>query len=162
MVCGGDLRLMEDYVELHAGSAFSFLRGGSTPEDLVKTAVAQGMPSLAITDRMGIYGAVRAHVLAKENGIKAHVGAELVMEDNTVLPVLAATRTGYQNLCRLLTSAKLKAAKGEGRASWSELGQWNEGLIALTGDHEGPLLSAWHRGEKRVMESALERRGEGW
>jgi error-prone DNA polymerase len=112
---------------------------------------------LAITDRMGIYGAVRAHVLAKENGIKAHVGAELVMEDNTVLPVLAATRTGYQNLCRLLTSAKLRAAKGEGRASWSELGRWNEGLIALTGDHEGPLLSAWHRGEKRTMDSALEK-----
>jgi error-prone DNA polymerase len=147
---------MDDYVELHASSAFSFLRGGSTPEELVKTAWAQGLPSLAITDRMGVYGAVRTHMLAKENGLKAHVGAELVMEDNTVFPVLAATRNGYQNLCRLLTSAKLRAAKGEGRASWCELRQWNEGLIALTGDLEGPLLAAWHRGEKRTMESALE------
>lgn len=147
---------MNDYVELHASSAFSFLRGGSSPEELVNTAFVHGMSSLAIIDRMGVYGAVRAHVLAKENDLKAHVGAELVLADNTVLPVLAATRTGYQNLCRLLSTTKLRSAKGEGRVSWADLAQYHEGLIALTGDREGPLLSAWNRGDKRTMETALE------
>ncbi len=145
------------YTELHATSAFSFLRGGSKPENVVRTAFAHDMPALALTDRMGLYGAVRAHMVAKETGMKAHVGAEIVMEDNTVVPVLAATRPGYQNLCRLLTVAKLRAAKGEGRASWSELEQFSAGLIALTGDEEGPLLSRWHRGDKPGAAAALDR-----
>lgn len=145
------------YVELHASSAFSFLRGGSNPEDLIKAAAHQEMASLAVADRMGIYGAVRAHMVAKENGIQAHVGTEVVMEDSTVIPVLAATREGYQNLCRLLSVAKLRASKGEGRVTWPELKQYNTGLIALTGDMEGPLLTEWHRGNRSGMEDALQR-----
>ena len=146
-----------DYVELHATSAFSFLRGGSGPEDMVKAAAYHDMASLAVTDRMGIYGAVRAHMVAKENGIRSNVGAEILMEDNTVVPVLAATREGYQNLCQLLSVAKLRAAKGEGRATWAELKQFSAGLIALTGDEEGPLLTEWQRGNPSGMETALNR-----
>lgn len=148
---------MADYVEFHATSAFSFLRGGSNPEDLVKAASAHGVQALAITDRMGVYGAVRAHMVARENGIKAHVGAEVVLQDGAVVPLLAATREGYQNLCRLLSVAKLRAAKGEGRATWSELEQFSGGLIALTGDVEGPLLSRWREGDAAGLSAALDR-----
>ena len=71
-------------------------------------------------------------------GKAAIVGAELTMEDDSVLPVLVKTRTGYQNLCRLLTRAKLRAAKNESRITWQEMEEFAEGLIALTGDEEGP------------------------
>lgn len=145
-----------DYVELHAASAFSFLRGASKPEELVALAARLGLPSLAILDRMGVYGAVRAHMLAKECGLRAHLGAELVLEDGGVLPVLAKTRQGYQNLCRLLSKAKLRAPKGEGRVQLGELEGACEGLVALTGDREGPLLRAWHRGDRQGMADRLD------
>ena len=131
------------YVELHARSAFSFLRGGSSPEALVAEAGRLQLPALALCDRDGVYGAVRAHMTAKEAGLRALVGCELTLEDNTVLPLLVASQTGYRNLSGLLSTAHLRAPKGEARVSWDELAACNDGLIALTGDHEGPLLSAW-------------------
>jgi error-prone DNA polymerase len=143
------------YVELHATSAFSFLRGGSSPEQLVNAAASLGLPGIALCDRNGIYGAVRAHMAAKEAGVRSWVGAEIVMEDGDVVPVIASTREGYQNLCRLLTVAKLRAEKGKARATWEELARYSPGLVALTGDQEGPLLRAWHRGERATMEEKL-------
>lgn len=143
------------YVELHASSAFSFLRGGSSPESLIATAAQLGLPGLALCDRNGVYGAVRAHVAAKEAGLRSWVGAEIVLEGDDVVPVIAATREGYQNLCRLLTVAKLRAEKGHARATWEELARYSPGLIALTGDGEGPLLRAWQRGDPAAMEAQL-------
>lgn len=129
------------FVELHARSAFSFLRGASSPEALMQRAAELGMTHLAITDRDGVYGSARAHYKAKELGMHkaAIVGAELTMEDDSVLPVLVKTRAGYENLCQLITRAKLRAAKNESRIAWHELEELADGLIALTGDEEGPL-----------------------
>jgi error-prone DNA polymerase len=131
------------YVELHARSAFSFLRAGSLPEALVAEAGRLGMPALALCDRDGVYGAVRLHMSGKEAGVRALVGSELTMEDGSVVPVLVATREGYRGLCGLLTTAHLRAEKGEGRVCWGELAGAREGLIALTGDEEGPVRRAW-------------------
>ena len=64
------------------------------------------------------------------------------MEDGSVLPVLVQSRTGYANVCRLLTNAHLRSPKGESRVRWDELPEFAEGLIALTGDEEGPLVRA--------------------
>ena len=127
------------YYELHARSAFSFLRGASNPEDLAETAARLELPALALCDRNGLYGSPRLHVAAKEQGIRAVVGAELTMEDNCILPVLVANRTGYQNLCRLLTESRLRGSKAESNVFWKELPAYAEGLIALTGDEEGIL-----------------------
>ena len=102
---------MDGYVELHARSAFSFLRGASSPEQLAKCAAELGLPALALCDRDGVYGAPRLYTAAREHGLRAIVGAELTMEDETVLPVLVESRTGYQNLCRLITRAKLRGTK---------------------------------------------------
>src|SRR5206468_959291 len=66
-------------------------------------------------------------------------GAELTMEDKTILPVLVESQRGYQNLCRLLTRAHLRSEKGKARVLWNELPPFTEGLVALTGDQEGPL-----------------------
>lgn len=148
---------MGGYVELHARSAFSFLRGGSGPEALAQAAAAQELPAMALCDRDGVYGAVRAHLRAKEAGTRALVGCELTLDDGAVVPVLVATQAGYRRLCGLLTTANLRAPKGEGRVTWAELAEANEGLIALTGDEEGPVRRAWRERGNAAAETAGER-----
>ncbi|HEY0370126.1 MAG TPA: PHP domain-containing protein, partial [Chthoniobacterales bacterium] len=120
------------YVELHACSAFSFLRGGSFPEHIAEGAAALGMAAVALLDRNGVYGAQRFSVKARELGVRPIVGCEVTMEDGSVLPVLVESKTGYANLCTLLTEAHLRSGtKGECNVRWSDLAQRHEGLIAL-------------------------------
>ncbi len=120
-----DLDLMSRYIELHSRSAFSFLEGASVPEELIAGCVEFDMPAMALMDRNGVYGAPRFHLSAKKNGIKAHIGAEINVQSPTSnvqrpqsdlsnsfsLPVLVRNRTGYQNLCRLITKMKLRVPK---------------------------------------------------
>ncbi|HEX7181050.1 MAG TPA: error-prone DNA polymerase, partial [Thermoanaerobaculia bacterium] len=68
------------YVELHAASAFSFLQGASLPEDLLQRAAELELPAMALVDANGVYGAPRFYQAAKQAGVKALVGAELVIE----------------------------------------------------------------------------------
>src|SRR5258708_20187278 len=99
------------YVELHAQSAFSFLEGSSLPEELAGRAAEVGLPALAILDRDNLSVAPRFHAAAKKGGIKAHIGAEVTCTDGRRYPLLAESRTGYQNLCRLITPINLPANK---------------------------------------------------
>jgi error-prone DNA polymerase len=145
------------YVELHARSAFSFLRGGSDPEALGKAAGHWRVPALALCDRNGVYGAVRLHMAAKEHGFRALVGCELVMEDDTVVPVIIATKDGYHRLCEMLTTVHLRSAKSEGRVRWSELAADNAGMLALTGDEEGAVRYAWRRQGAKAADEAGQR-----
>ncbi|MEN3368765.1 MAG: error-prone polymerase [Verrucomicrobiota bacterium] len=119
------------YVELHAGSAFSFLRGASFPEQLAERAAELEMPAMALLDRNGVYGAQRFAVAAREQNVRAIVGAELTMEDGSVLPVLVKDRGGYANLCGLLTQGHMRSAKDECAFQWNELPEFAPGLVAL-------------------------------
>ena len=121
------------YVELHACSAFSFLRGGSFPEQLAERAAELEMPAMALLDRNGVYGAQRFSVAAREHNVRPIVGCELSMEDGAILPVLIESRAGYKNLCELLTQAHLRSEKGTCAVRWDELLSFAEGLIALLG-----------------------------
>ncbi len=107
---------------------------------MAEVAAQLDLPSMAVCDRDGVYGAPRFFGKAKESGIRPIVGAELTMEDGTILPVLVENRTGYQNLCRLLTDAHLRSEKAKSKVRWDELPQFAEGLVALTGDEEGPVI----------------------
>src|SRR6059058_156763 len=71
---------MTDYIELHARSAFSFLEGASTPEELIGACSELKMPAMALLDRDGVYGAARFHLAAKKIRIKAHIGAEVSVQ----------------------------------------------------------------------------------
>ncbi len=139
------------YVELHARSAFSFLEGASLPESLIAAGAERGMPAMALLDRHGVYGAPRFHMAAEQRKIKAHIGAEVCVAEGGNYPLLAATRTGYQNICRLITTTKLRTPKIRGSkkivatASLSELQDHAAGLICLTGDENGPLALALGR-----------------
>ena len=152
---------MGEYRELRTQSAFSFLRGASLPEDLAAEAARLGYETLALGDRDGVYGAPRFFRAAKDAGLRALVGAHLTLEGppgrEPVLYVLVESRRGYRNLCRLLTRAKLRAAKGEARVAWSDLEPHAEGLVALAGGDDGPLLGALRDGGPEAATAALDR-----
>src|SRR5881227_3325334 len=123
------------YIELHACSAFSFLRGGSLPEQLAEVVAELEMPAMALLDRNGVYGAQRFSVAGREQKVRPIIGAELTMEDGSVLSVLVASRLGYANLCSLLTQAHLRSeVKGECAVKWDELPEFAQGLVALFGN----------------------------
>src|SRR5271163_305834 len=103
------------YIELHSRSAFSFLEGASLPEELLAVGANLGMPAVALLDRDGVYGSPRFHLAATKTGTKAHIGAEVTcsvfppsLRGQCRLPLLVASRAGYQNLCRLITKMKLR------------------------------------------------------
>src|SRR5580693_8475215 len=136
------------YVELHSRSAFSFLEGSSTPEELVQRAAGLKLPAIAMLDRDNISGAPRFHMAAKKAGIRAHIGAEVTSTDGHRYPLLAESRAGYQNLCRLITRMKLRAKKGEGAATPEELAEFSPGLICLASRPDPRILDLF--GAKNV------------
>ena len=70
---------MNEYAPLWCKSNFSFLEGASHAEELVEEAHRLGLRSIAITDRDGVYGLVRAFTKAKELGIQVVCGAQLTV-----------------------------------------------------------------------------------
>ncbi len=161
------------FIELHSRSAFSFLEGTALPEDLIAACAHLHMPAMALLDRDGVYGAPRFYMAAKKVGIKAHLGAEVTCEISDFgfqiadwnperprpicnlksaicnlfrLPLLVSSRSGYQNLCRLITKMKLRSKKGEGAVRKEELQEHAAGLICLTGGDDGPLATALAQG----------------
>ena len=144
------------YVELHSRSAFSFLEGASIPEELIAVCANLGMPAMALLDRDGVYGSPRFHLAAKKAGIKAHIGTEVTCTSGFRLPLLVASRAGYQNLCRLITKMKLRAGRKEGGcASGSDFIEHAGGLICLTGGEEGPLAAALTQGGPQAAFEAV-------
>ncbi len=142
---------MTDYVELHNHSFYSLLDGASSPEALVARANEIEMRALALTDHDSLAGAVRFWKSAREIGIHAVIGAEVTLEGDQHLTLLAETQEGYANLCRLITASKLRdtptdlamwPGKGEPAASWELLEQHNRGLTVLTGCRQGAVASA--------------------
>src|ERR1044072_6574638 len=104
---------MTRYAELDVTTNFTFLRGGSHPEELVATAKALGLDAIAVTDRNTLAGVVRGHLAAKQAGIKCIVGVRLDFQDAPSLLVSPRDRPSYGRLCRLLTLGQRQAAKGE-------------------------------------------------
>ncbi len=126
-------------------SAFSFLRGASEPESLVERAAELGVEALALTDRNGLYAAPRLWKAARAAGVRPLFGAEVVLEGEVPerrLTLLALNRTGWRNLCRLLTTAARDRPKGAAAASWEMVEEHAAGLACLTGGEEGPLASS--------------------
>jgi DNA-directed DNA polymerase III PolC len=121
------------YAPLWCKSAFSFLEGASQPEELVEEAHRLGLRSIALADRDGVYGVVRAHVAARETGVHLIAGAQVTLTDGSVIVLLAQDRGGYAHLCRLLTRGRMRSPKGECAVTWEEVCAHARGLVALWG-----------------------------
>jgi error-prone DNA polymerase len=144
------------YIELHARSAFSFLEGASIPEEFTAWCVEHEMPAMALLDRDGVYGSPRFYLAGKKAGIIAHVGGEVTSTDGWRYALLAESRAGYQNLCRLVTRMKLRAKKGEGSVQAEEVAELSKGLVCLSGGEEGPLAHALTQGGMAAGTRALQ------
>ncbi len=101
------------YAELQSTSNFSFLRGAAHPEELVTAAGALGLAAIAIVDRNGVSGLVKAHVAAKQAGVRLIIGCRLDFTDGPSLLCYPTDRAAYGRMVRLLTIGKRRAPKGE-------------------------------------------------
>ncbi|WP_416761211.1 error-prone DNA polymerase [Roseateles sp. So40a] len=126
MVCMHEL---PDYAELRCLSNFSFLRGASWPEELVERAKALGYAALAITDECSMAGMVRAHVAARQHGMKLLVGSQFLIDpldagDDSAftLVVLACNLNGYGNLCQFISRLRRSSEKGTYRCTRADIG----------------------------------------
>ncbi|HEV2076050.1 MAG TPA: PHP domain-containing protein, partial [Thermoleophilaceae bacterium] len=93
------------YVELHCHSAFSLLDGASHPVELAAAAAERGHAALALTDHDSLGGVMELAQAAAPLGVRTITGAELTLADGRHLTLLCEDRTGYRNLCRLVTLA---------------------------------------------------------
>jgi len=155
------------YAELHAHSAFSFLDGAGTPEELVEEAARLGLRALALTDHDGLYGAVRFAEAAAELDLRTVFGAELSLGSGARteqpdppgphLLVLARGPEGYRRLSRQLASAHLAGGE-KGKPSYdidalteAAGGHWH----ILTGCRKGSVRQALSDGGPEAAERAL-------
>jgi error-prone DNA polymerase len=155
------------YAELHAHSAFSFLDGASTPEELVEEAARLGLRAIALTDHDGLYGVVRFAEAGRELGMATVFGAELSLANTarTAVPdppgphllVLARGPEGYRRLSRQLAAAHLAGGeKGKPRYDYEALteaagGHWH----ILTGCRKGHVRQAFSIGGPDAAAKAL-------
>ncbi len=131
--------MLHPYAELHCVTNFSFLRGASSPEELVGRAHELGYAALAITDECSLAGVVRGHQQAKQTGLPLIIGAEFALRDawsepchrQARLVLLACNRNGYGNLSELITTARMRAGKGSYRLLRDDLAGGIADCVAL-------------------------------
>jgi error-prone DNA polymerase len=133
---------MTGYAELHCRTNFSFLEGASHPDELVVRAAELGYGALAITDRSSLAGVVRAHIAAKEVGLKLIIGAEITPSDAPPVVLWASDRESYGRLSRLITVGRRRAEKGECELTFDYVASYSEGLlVGVAPGRDAPLES---------------------
>lgn len=139
---------IDGYAELHCLSNFTFLRGASHPEELVKRAAELGYSFLALTDECSLGGIVRAHLAAKDDRIHLIVGSEFTLPEGLRLVLLAQDRAGYGQLCELITRGRRAAPKGRYRLTCADLETGLTGCLALwlPADNPDPEAGRWLAG----------------
>ncbi len=120
-----------NYSELHCLSNFSFQRGASHPQELVRQAQALGYNALALTDECSLAGIVRAWEVAKEIGLKLIVGGEFSITDLGKVVLLAPDAEGYAQLCALMTLGRRRSSKGRYALSMKDLCTGLDRLLTL-------------------------------
>ena len=139
------------YAELNCTSNFSFLRGGSHPQELVATAAALGHGAIGLADRNTLAGVVRAHVKARELKQTFLVGARLVFADGFPDVLCYPTdRAAYGRLTRMLSTGQLRTDKGDCHLTYDDLATAGAGQILIV--VPGPLVDdAFARHVRRAV-----------
>ena len=141
--------------ELHLHSCWSLLDGASSVDELILRARDLGYTALALTDHDGLYGSMEFAQAAKAFGIRAITGAEVTLANGHHLTLLAATVEGYNNLCRLLSTAHLGSVRKQPRLPLDVLARHTRGLIALSGCKRGEVPALVAAGDMAAAEAAL-------
>ena len=140
------------FVHLHTHSPYSFLDGGTPIEHLVHRAASLGMTAMALTDHDNVCAAVKFTRACEAYQIQPILGAELTLEDDTHLTLLAKNRIGYANLCSLLTLAHTHGGRLNAHLPWSVLPDFTQGIFCLSGCPQGRVSRAV---QKRHYSDAL-------
>jgi len=152
----------EPFVHLHLHTEYSLSDGLVRLAPLAGKAASEGMPAVAMTDRMNLFGMVKFHKAALAAGVKPIIGVDLLVDTGEatpcVLTVLCRNGTGYRNLTRLVSRGYLEGRRG-GEAlvqrEWVE--EAAEGLIALSGANEGDVGRALLAGREDDAERMARR-----
>ncbi len=159
------------FVHLHVHTAYSLLDGACKVPDLIAGAVANGMPSIAMTDHGVMYGTVEFYKAAHEAGIKPIIGCEAYItrgsrhERKTDGPkrptyhllLLATNMIGYRNLSRLISLAHMEGFYYKPRIDMEILEQYHEGLIGMSACLHGEVTA---RLAEDDLESAVQAAGD--
>lgn len=153
--------MLPAYAELQCVSHFTFLRGASSPEQLIARAQELGYSALAVADECTMAGAVKAHVAAKAAGMKLVIGSQMQITpaDGSApfaLLILAMNKNGYGNLCELITAARMRAPKGEYLVRPNDIAAPPPELAALRGmpDCQMVLLPRYGAGVEELTKQA--------
>ncbi len=119
------------FAELIAATNYSFLRGAAHPHEMVARAAELGHAAIGIADRNTLAGVVRAHVAAKEAGIRLVVGARLVTADGFEAVCHPQDRAAYGRLARTLTAGNRRARKGECHLGFDDIVAAQDGQIFI-------------------------------
>jgi DNA polymerase-3 subunit alpha len=153
------------FVHLRLHTEFSVVDGTNRVDEIVKAAASDGQPALAITDLNNLFGAIKFYKEARSNGVKAIIGAELMVDglakeagQLSRMVVLVQSRQGYLNLCELLARAwTVNVVKAQAVCKLEWLRELGEGLIVLSGAQAGPVGQALVQGDaSRATEVALQ------
>ncbi|HEY1079751.1 MAG TPA: PHP domain-containing protein, partial [Bdellovibrio sp.] len=130
------------FVELLGRSNFSFLQGASHPEEMVQEAIRYGYDGFGLCDLNGLYGVARGFQTAQspsfftttleaKKNFKYLIGSELTLTDETAITLVPLNKTGYSNLCEILTLGKRQATKGFSKITLEQIAKHNEGLLCF-------------------------------
>jgi len=138
---------MDEFVHLEVHSAFSFLWGAFTPEDLVREASALGQRAVALTD-YGLHGAVMFSKAAAAAGIQPILGVKISIWDGSLIVLLATDSESYGNLCRLVSITLGNAMAPQAPITRQDLKHWSKRLICLAGGRKSRIRSWLSKGRK--------------
>lgn len=145
---------MDRFVHLEVQSAFSFLWGTFTPEDLVQEVAALGQRAVALTDE-GLYGAVRFYQAARRVGIQSIIGARVMLWDGSPVTLLATNFEAYENLCRLVSQSYEGGTSPQNFITKQDLSRWSEGLICLAGGRGSRARASLKKGRMEAARFSL-------
>src|SRR3990167_235572 len=138
---------MPQFIHLKSHSEYSLVDSILDIDSLVKAAVDNKMPAIAITDRVNLFGLIKFYKKALESGVKPIIGSDLILKENKeffLLTALCKNNKGYANLRELISKAYLQGQINNiPTISWEWLIQHREGLIVLSGGRYGDMGKAF-------------------
>lgn len=155
------------FVHLRTHTEFSVIDGTLRIDELVAAAAADTQPALAVTDLSNLFGGVKFYSTARKKGVKPILGADVWVEPDPAsgdkqpgrLLLLAQSKTGYLNLCEMLSRAWIgNVQRAQAWVTWEWLAQLGEGLIALSGadlGHVGQALLGQDTARARAVAQKL-------
>jgi DNA polymerase III subunit alpha len=163
---------MTSFIHLRVHTAYSLAEGAIKVKELIKLAVREGMPAVAVTDTTNLFGALEFAGAATDAGLQPIIGCQIGLmphlEDPRLRPwakgrpqsllLLVQNQRGYENLMTLVSRAFLESeTPGQAQLDWPQLEGFTDGLLCLTGGADGPVGQAIRAGKHEAAGDLLDK-----